>query len=190
MKKEIWVGVVVVVAILLFVLLGSGKKSPETPVDSNSTTPPSDLVKVSPSPIQKGVPTKPIVGMKVSLGGIFSEKGSYQCDYEKVSQDSRGSSVVYISDGKMRGEFRTRTALSSTGTIIVYDGDYLYVWTEGMSKGTISQPKTIADLPGIIPEDISSGRVLGSSSNNISWNCHAWSKVPSLLAKPSYVSFN
>lgn len=132
----------------------------------------------------------PVSGMKTSLGGIFNEKGNYQCDYESVTPQSRASNVVYISNGKMRGEFRTIEAGASKSSIVIYDGSYLYVWTEGQSTGKISQPKTLADLPGIIPENVSSGKILGSGLNSVSWNCHAWSLDSSMLTRPSYVTFN
>lgn len=189
MKNTMWI-VVAVVVVLLLLLLGLGNKEGEIGLNNNSTSTAQGGIKVTPAPSTKTTPAKPIGGMKVSLGGIFAEEGSYQCDYEQVSQQTRSTNVVYISNGKMRGEFRTSTAQGSTATMVVYDGSYLYVWTEGKSTGTRTQPKTIADLPGIIPEDVSSGRILGTSANNVSWNCHAWSTVPSLIEKPSYVSFN
>ncbi len=181
-----WVGGAVLLLVVLVMAFG-GNKSQVATTDKDGGT--NADVKVAPAPTPKTPAAKPIEGMKVSLGGIFNEKGSYQCDYEQVSQQTRNSSVVYISNGKMRGEFRTSTAVGGTATMVVYDGDYLYVWTEGKSTGTRTQPKTIAELPGIIPEDVSSGRILGSSATNVSWNCHAWSVKPALLARPSYVNF-
>lgn len=182
-----WVAGAVVLVILLVVLFGGDSNT--NPADTNSTTTPKESVTIKPMPPVKTTPAAPIEGMKVSLGGIFAETGNYQCDYEQVSQQTRATNVVYISNGKMRGEFRSSTAQGSTATLVVYDGSYLYVWTEGKSTGTVTQPKTIKDLPGIIPEDVSSGRILGGSSNNVSWNCHAWARKASLLEKPTYVSF-
>ncbi|HEY0220718.1 MAG TPA: hypothetical protein VGC58_00665 [Candidatus Paceibacterota bacterium] len=130
------------------------------------------------------------VGMKSTLGGIFDEPGSYQCNYEQVTPQVRSTNVVYISAGKLRGEFRSTTATASTLSMVIYDGSNLFVWNEGQTTGKISQPRTIKDLPSLIPEDVTSGRILGSSANNVSWDCHAWSKVPSMLTRPSYVKFN
>jgi hypothetical protein len=131
-----------------------------------------------------------VAGMKVSLGGIFAEAGNHQCDYERVSQSDRNSSVLYFSGGKMRGEFRTYAGEESMNTLMVYDGSYLYTWVEGKTVGTKTEPKTIKDLPALIPEDITSGRILGTSANNISWNCHAWNKDASKLLVPKAVKFN
>ncbi len=130
-----------------------------------------------------------IAGMKTTLGGIFDDPGSYQCDYDQISSSSRSTNVVYVADGKLRGEFRTQTATTSTLSMAVYDGSNLYVWTEGKATGKVSQPKTIKDLPSAIPEDITSGKILGSGFNNVSWNCHAWSKDTTKLSKPTYVTF-
>ncbi len=188
MKKNLISGLVIVLGVILVVTLFSSNAAAPVAKDNATTTPVSNT-STSVKSTTKTASTAPIAGMKTSLGGIFNEQGNYQCDYESVTQTSRTSNVIYLSNGKMRGEFRTSQAGMATANIVVYDGNYLYVWGEGKSTGTVTQPKTLADLPGIIPEDVSSGRILGSSSNNISWNCHAWSRVASFLEKPSYVTF-
>lgn len=192
MKKNLLLGAGIV-GIAAFIVIGGGLIATDPGSDvvseTSTTTEVTKTNTVTKTPVKTTTTTAPIEGMKTSLGGIFAEKGNYQCNYESVSPQSRTSNVVYVSDGKMRGEFRTIEASSSKATLVVYDGSYLYVWTEGYSTGTVSQPKTIAELPGIIPEDVSSGRILGTSENNVSWNCFPWSKDASKLVKPSYVKF-
>ncbi len=188
MKKNLLWGVVILVAVVLVVTILDGGSSPISTTQSTTKEGETNNT-VTKSTTKTTTTSAPISGMKTSLGGIFNEKGSYQCDYESVTPSVRTSNVIYVSDGKMRGEFRTYETGLSKSTLVVYDGAYLYVWTEGMSVGKISQPKTLAELPGIIPEDVSSGKVLGSGLNNVSWSCHPWSKVSSLLVKPSYVTF-
>ena len=90
----------------------------------------------------------------------------------------------------MRGEFRTSTASGAISNIMVYDNSYLYTWIEGQTVGVRIQPKSLSDFPSIVPKDILESKVLGSGLSSVSWNCHAWSKVPALLTKPSYVKFN
>lgn len=189
MKNSLWWGGGLVVLILVLLVFGSKKEEVNnTNTNNTNTTTTQTSVNNTTSSVKPKSAT-PAPGMKTSLGGIFDEQGNYQCDYEQITQESRSSNVIYVSNGKMRGEFRTSAGLNSTATILVYDGSYLYVWTEGKSTGVRTQPKTIADLPALIPEDVSSGRILGSGINNVSWNCHAWSKDDSKLVKPSYVTF-
>lgn len=182
----IWVAVILVVVILAAIYIGSGSNSYQASTENATTTQVSNTKTTVKSSTN---PTLPLAGMNTSLGGIFSIKGNYQCDYEAVSPQGRASNVVYLSDGKMRGEFRTTGAFATNNNITVYDGKYLYVWTEGFSTGKVTEPKTLADLPGIIPQDVSSGRILGTSANNVSWNCHAWLRDASKLTRPSYVTF-
>lgn len=183
MKPSLWIWVLVIVVLVIagvFLFRSKDAIDDDISSDSDNTTLDTSTTGGNGSP----------VAMKTSLGGIFDEKGNWQCDYEKVNPQSRSTNVVYISNGKLRGEFRTITATNSTNSIVLYDGSYLYVWTEGKGTGTITQPKTIKDLPALIPEDITSGRVLGSGLNNASWNCHAWSLDAKKLVKPTNVTFN
>lgn len=188
MKKSLWLVGLLVVLVLGLLFFGSKKQDVNNSSNTSTTTDTSQTSKSS-TLATKPKTTTPAPGMKVSLGGIFDEPGNYQCDYDQATQQSRSSSVIYVSHGRMRGEFRTSAGLNSTATLLVYDGTYLYVWTEGKTTGVRTQPKTIADLPALIPEDVTSGRVLGSGINNVSWNCHPWSKDESKLVKPSYVTF-
>lgn len=191
MKNNLlWGAIILVVVIFGAVILSNSSPAPKAADTSTAATQTESTNTTSTKTATAAKPAEPIDGMKTSLGGIFDEKGSYECDYDSLGQQSRTSNVVYIADGKMRGEFRTINTQGTQASIVVYDGSYLYVWTEGQAKGTVSQPKTLKDLPGIIPEDVSSGRILGTSANNVSWMCHAWSKNSSMLAKPSYVVFN
>lgn len=176
MKKTAWVWIaIVVILIIVGVLLYRSRNGSENTTGTSTTT-----------TSTTGTNT---VGMKTTLGGIFDDPGNYECDYEQVDGNIRSTNVVYIADGKLRGEFRSKTATTTTLSMAVYDGVNLYVWTEGQPTGKISQPKTLADLPSAIPEDITSGRILGQGLNNVSWNCHAWSKDAAKLVKPSYVTF-
>ena len=189
MKQSTWIWIAFVAAALIIagVLIYASKGSEMENALSQNTTAAADT---NTSSVGNTSKTGSTVGMKSTLGGIFDETGNYQCDYDQVSAQSRSTNVIYISNGKLRGEFRTITPALSTNSIFLYDGSYLYSWTEGKSTGKVAQPKTIKDLPSLIPEDITSGRILGSGLNSVGWNCHAWSLDKSKLVKPAYVVFN
>ncbi|MDQ5969225.1 MAG: hypothetical protein QG579_382 [Patescibacteria group bacterium] len=126
-----------------------------------------------------------------TLKSVLAIDGSHECKYEQVGQNQTSTNFIYISDNKLRAEFRTRYSTGkSESTLMVYDGRYLYVWTEGMATGVRTEPKSISELPDVIPADITSGKVLGTNFNSVSYDCHAWSRVSSMLVKPSYVKFN
>src|SRR3989338_5949024 len=38
---------------------------------------------------------------------IFTQSGNHQCDYSQSNSTGQSTSVIYLADGKMRGEFRS-----------------------------------------------------------------------------------
>jgi hypothetical protein len=177
-------GVLALVLVLGLLLINSGDTVDDTDDLNISTT--TEEVITSPVSQTKSNVTLGKAQVTESFTNIFPQKGNFECLYEEVTPSRRTSNVIYFSDGKMRGEFRT---VGGPSNIMLYDGKYLYTWAEGQSTGTMTYPKSISDFPPIVPKDIYQGKVLGSGLNNVSWDCHAWSKDSSLLVRPSYVKF-
>ena len=101
----------------------------------------------------------------------------------------QANSVIYIADGKMRGEFRT-TGPKIEANLMIYSGGTLYSWKEGASVGVKSTLKSISELPKAIPTDLTSGAIFGVNNENVGWDCHDWAKDPSLFDIPTYVKFS
>jgi hypothetical protein len=184
MNKNILIGVVVVILVIIGVVLYVPKtdnsiSSTDVLVDSATTT---VTQTTSSGTVVKGASTN-------TFKSIFSQPGSHVCAFEQVSQASRTSGNVYIADGKMRAEFRTTIGEKKISNMMVYNGGTLYVWVEGTAVGTKSQLKSVSELPFVIPQDLTSGSVLGSGLNSASWDCHDWSKNNTLLAPPTTVKF-
>ena len=185
MNKNILWGSLAVVAVVLIVWMinfSSVKNEVPAPVSTSTTQ------TVANTPAKTTNTTKPVATIKTeTFTNILPRVGNYQCDYEVVSPTERTTNTVYLSDGKMRAEFRTTTATDSSSNIVLYDGVYLYKWTEGKSSGTAIQPKSLSDFPTVIPKDLLAPTSLGSGLNSASWNCHAWTVNKTMLAKPSYL---
>lgn len=120
---------------------------------------------------------------------VITQTGSHRCDYEQVSQTQRTTGVVYVANGKMRAELRTFGSSVTANSLAVYDGRYLYTWTEGLATGNRTQPSSVAQLPLMLPNDLTSSTILGSSENSVSWNCRTWASDAKLFVPPSYVTF-
>jgi hypothetical protein len=127
-----------------------------------------------------------------SFKAIFSQSGGHECDYSQVTESGVNNDSVFIANGKMRGEFQ---ATSSAPTIMVYDGTYLYIWTEGETTGTRTSLVSLSQLPVVIPANLSGGGSYGATGvydttqDSVNWQCHVWITDPSLLVAPSYVHF-
>ncbi len=184
-KNILWgaLAIVAVVVIVWMISLNSGNNPSlnETATTTSETTG-TNTAKTNTTT------SKPLVTVKTeTFTNILPKVGNYQCDYEVVSATERTTNTVYLSDGKMRAEFRTTTATGGTSNIVLYDGVYLYKWTEGKSVGTATQPKTLSDFPTVIPKDLLAPTSLGSGLNSASWNCHPWTVNKIMLTKPAYL---
>ena len=153
--------------------------------DSSNLAPTSDSAKKSPSQ----APKQPVM-LSQTYKSIITQTGNHRCDYDQLSEQGHTTGVVYIADGNMRAELRLVSGETKIGTLVVYDGRYLYTWKEGLTTGIKTQPASVSELPLIIPADLSSKTVLGSGTNSVSWNCHPWIKDAKILVPPAYVTFN
>jgi hypothetical protein len=134
--------------------------------------------------------TKTVPATRSTFKSIFTQSGNHQCTYEQVNPTNRSNSLVFIADGKMRGEFRTTTASGSIANIMIYNNGYLYSWKEGGSAGKKSSIKSVAELPEAIPSDLTSGAVYGTSADNVSWDCHDWLKDSKVFVVPTNINFS
>ncbi len=186
-KNIIWGSVAVIVIVLFAWLLSSGGNTPVPNENTNTSTGQNTNTDTT----KPQVATNPKVvtpTITQTFTNVLPRLGNYQCDYEEVTQSTRSTNTIYLSEGKMRGEFRSRDAQGNvTASMMVYDGVNLYTWTEGKTTGTVTQPKSLSDFPPIIPKDIVGAKVLGSGLFSASWYCNPWPKDPSMLAKPSYL---
>lgn len=187
--KNYTIGFLVLVVIILGFMFMKPKKSTDNGLNNNSSTT-TETVTSNTSSSGKNNSTTVVKPTTQLATNLFPKSGNYECKYEQVTGGVQSSNVVYIADGKMRGEFRTKDSKGmATSNIMIYNSPNLYIWVEGKSVGTVTQPKSLKDIPAVIPTDVHEGRVLSYGSNSVSWDCHAWSKVPSMLSKPAYVNF-
>lgn len=182
-KTIIW-GIVIVVIVLLgvwyfsSVYTGSPAVAPGTATTTATST-----------ASTSAATGKAASGTPSTFKSIFTQSGNHECTFEQVGTSTRTTSVVYISGGKMRGEFRT-TGTVTSANLMIYNGGYLYSWKEGAAVGKKSSISSLADLPQAIPQDLTSGAIYGTAANNVGWDCHDWLTDSSLFVLPTYVTFS
>ncbi len=188
MNQNIIIGIV---AVVILAILGlwyvSAYRPASTAVTETTTT---DVAKTDTTNPATGSNTDVKTKGTNTFHSIFTQAGNHECTYEQVGASSKTSSVIYIADGKMRGEFRTTSSSGTVASLMVYSGGYLYSWKEGMAVGKKTTIKTLADLPSVIPSDLESGAIFGTNTDSVSWDCHDWNKDAKLLTIPTYITFS
>lgn len=176
MNRNLLIGIAVIVLVVLGWWIFS---SPKTSTD-NTAQPSADNTTTTTG-------TSGSVTQKQTFKSLITQKGSYLCTYEQVSTSGKSTNSIYIADGRLRGEFRDSNLV---GNMMVYDGVYLYTWKEGTAVGTKMVLKSLAQLPTIIPKDLTSGASFGTNFDSVGWDCHQWIKDAKLLAPPVTVKFS
>jgi outer membrane protein assembly factor BamA len=116
-KNILWGSVIVVGVVLVVWLIVSKGNSPVQNVNTEDTT----KSVVTEKPAVKSVASKPVsVAPTETFTNILPKLGNYQCDYEEVTQSTRSTNTVYLSDGRMRAEFRSRTADGTTKRAVCF----------------------------------------------------------------------
>jgi|SRR6185369_26379 len=192
MNKSLILAVAVLAAIAAGVWFFT--TGPSFPDDSStaSSTSQSSSTALTPGGTKASPTPAPSKGMSDSTTykSLLTQTGSYECDYSSVTATGQTSNVIYIYGGKLRGEFRTISSPDkNSANLFVYDGHYLYQWTEGTSEGVKTVLTSLSQLPLIIPKDLTSGKIYGDSFVSVGWHCHTWLTNKSLLTPPSYVTF-
>ena len=186
MNRNVLIGIVVVIIVALgiwyFASLNTGAATPDTATTSVSTG--STGTTGTTGTTGAATPANPS-----TFHSIFTQSGNHECSYQQVQASGQSSSVVYIADGKMRGEFRT-TGSTPSANLMIYTGGVLYAWKEGATTGKKTSITSLADLPQAIPQDLTSGAIFGVSADNVSWDCHDWAKDVKLFTLPTYVTFS
>ena len=184
-KNVVYGGIVVLIlAVLAVWLLSSYSAMPNSPA-------PAVTSEAATSSTPDNAPTSTATAntpAKSSFRSIFTQSGNHECTFAQSGTSTQSSSVVRISNGKMRGEFRT-TGTVTSADLMIYSNGSLYVWKEGSTTGKRTSITSLSELPATIPKDLTSGAIFGTSSENVSWDCHDWLAEAGQFAIPSYVSF-
>lgn len=157
--------------------------SPATTTATTSTSVPAKKQEVT------AAPTVPQSTPAAEARKVLLAAGNTQCVYEQTAGNTRSTNTLFLSGGKARGEFRTSVSGDNKGTIMVYDGTYLYTWTEGMGTGQKTTLRAVSDIAKLIPNDTSLAMILGKPTDGVSWSCFPWIVDASKLSAPSYIRF-
>jgi hypothetical protein len=118
---------------------------------------------------------------------LKNDQGSYQCTVKQYMDDFGSEGIVYVSAGKIRGEFTTVAEGKNLETSIIVDNGYQYVWSSAMQNGFKMK----------LPESTTTSTTGASTSGTYSWNaeqigdydCTPWTVEQSKFIPPSTIVF-
>jgi hypothetical protein len=166
--------IVVVIVILILLLLGGGAL-----VMKNKSTTPAGQSPLGGATVE---PTKATAAeAKGTIKSLLTSGVPQSCTFTSEKQAST-SGTVYVSGGKMRGDFTTiNEGQSMTGHLII-DSGYSYIWSDLLTRGmkvalTEGQSSTGSGTQGM---DV---------NQTVGYTCKPWSVDESKFTLPSNITF-
>ncbi|MEK7180440.1 MAG: hypothetical protein AAB706_03105 [Patescibacteria group bacterium] len=76
-----------------------------------------------------------MAGGKVSMKDLIVGGKAQQCLISSSNEFSQSSGVVYVANGKVRGDFDSLSQGVQVQSHMIVDGDYSYIWTSESNQG-------------------------------------------------------
>jgi hypothetical protein len=168
----------VTIIIVILILIGAGayllmKKVPQLP--NNQTT------------VTQNKPATTGQTMQGTLKSLLSSGKSQKCEYVNKTEATSVSGTVYISNGKMKGDFTTVSGENKiTGHMIVNSG-YSYVWTDMMTKRGI---KMAINQQQQQPSGVPANNQALDMNKTFTYTCQGWTEDNTVFTPPSDISFS
>ncbi len=172
MSRQIQLVIAAVIVVLLilagaFYVLGKSKKTQtETPASQATEAPESE---------QSG-----------SIKSLLSMGKNVACDVSYDMDQNKTSGKVYVSGGKMSGDFSITTADGKTmDTHMIQDETYIYSWSSLIPQGTKMKVEAAAS-----PTAVPSGQPASLNvDQQVKYKCSPWSVDSSKFTPPTNVKF-
>lgn len=124
-----------------------------------------------------------------SLKNLLTRTGSWQCQLRQEVQGTTTSGTVYVSDGKIRGDFQSTVPQYQSpikSHILVRDG-YAFNWTD-LSKSGIKVASAQLDASGK-PQPNQSDTSVDLYNQDLGYQCSTWSVDQSKFEIPADINF-
>ena len=119
----------------------------------------------------------------MTLKGLISKGGSQKCSFTNNYDTVQSNGVVYVTQGKMRGDFTTTVSGKTTASHMIVDNNTSYIWTDDMKQG---YKMSFAEMNGDMTAQNSAAFDVNKELN---YSCGTWSGDSSVFVLPSTITF-
>jgi hypothetical protein len=126
--------------------------------------------------------TKEVQTGPTSLKDLISKGIAQTCTYS----NEVGGGKIYVSGGKVRGDFETKVEDKVTKSHMIVDGSTSYIWSDGSLTGI----KMTFDASETASKDAETSPVGGfDASSDMNYKCGVWVVDSSMFAVPTTIKF-
>jgi hypothetical protein len=134
-----------------------------------------------------------------TLRSLLAGGGSVKCSFTNTASGTNGETgTIYVSGGKMRGDFQTTENGTVMGSHMINDSQYTYTWNDQSKQGykfAIPSPQPAASStttePSSTPTSTNSTSGQGPNMDQpMNYSCQAWATDTSVFTPPADVTFS
>lgn len=118
---------------------------------------------------------------------LEQDKGSYVCTVKQYFEQTDSEGTVYISEGKVRGDFVTTVANKEVKTSFLVKDGYQYLWTSPLASGF--KMKIPAQGGSMENQAGMSGTYAWNAEQIGDYNCTPWTPDTATFTLPSGMMF-
>jgi len=139
--------------------------------------------KTAPAPAMMAKPTETattVSQVKGTLKGLLTSALPQTCTF---TGDNGATGSVYVSGGKMRGDFQEMNQGKTFSGHMIIDSGYTYFWSDAMTRGmkmALSEVQTTTTPAAGQGVDV---------NQSVSYSCKPWVPDASMFALPANVTF-
>lgn len=118
-----------------------------------------------------------------TMAELAARGGSYKCTFDALTAASQSSGTVYVSAGKVRGDFTTGASGATVESHMLQLNDYIYMWSAMAPSGVKVKVGPVDSTPA--------GQNAQYTAANASYDydCQGWQADSSLFQFPPNVTF-
>lgn len=167
----------IIIILIILILLGVGAYL----LMGRSYQPPTSQVPVSQNkPTSSGTQT-----IQGTIKSLLSAGKSQKCTYSSNLESGSVGGVVYIANGKMRGDFVSVTEQTKINGHMIVDSGFSYIWTDMNKQGI----KMAIDQK-VQPTGTSANSQTPDINQTFNYTCQTWTEDNSMFTLPSDISFS
>ncbi len=115
-----------------------------------------------------------------SLRSLLTSNATQTCTFT----NSQTSGTIYVSAGRMRGDFSSKTGETTAQSHMIISNNIAYVWVDGLAQG---YRMPFEDLSASSSNKANGGV---DADAKVATNCGPWAANDSVFVLPSDISFN
>lgn len=121
-------------------------------------------------------------GQMLSMKELMASNASQQCTFAEPQSDTSGT--IYVSGGKVRGDFETKSESGTVSGHMIADSSTVHTWMDGMSQGF----KASFDVAATADKNMEAQQSL-NPDKKLDYRCSPWQADRSKFELPAGVTF-